>query len=76
MTEEELADCGEHKELISDLELLDSGKLNPKNDMNYYLNCLDTHVCMKHIDFYRRWMELEVDEIENNMGWSFEEGDY
>lgn len=76
MTIEELEDCEEHKELVCDLELLDSGILNPENDMNYFLNYMDTHVSIKHIDFYRRWMENDVENIENYMGWSFEEGDY
>ena len=74
MTEEELADCEEHKELVADLALINSNILNPENDMDYYLNYTDTHVSMKHIDFYRRWMESDVYEIENNMGWNFEEG--
>ena len=76
MTIEELEDCEEHKELVADLELLYSGTLNPENDMDYFLNYMDTHVSMKHIDFYRRWMENDVENIESYMGWSFEEGDY
>lgn len=76
MTIEELEDCEEHKELIADLSLLDSGALNPKDDMSYFMNYMDTHVFMKHIDFYRRWMESDVDRIENNMGRYFEEGVY
>lgn len=76
MTIEELEDCEEHKELITDLELLNSGTLNPEDDMGCYMNYMDTHVSMKHIDFYRRWMENDVENIENYMGWSFEEGDY
>lgn len=75
MTIEELEDCEEHKELIADLELLDSGILNPEDDMDYFLNYTDTHVSMKHIGFYRRWMENDVEDIESNMGWSFEEWD-
>lgn len=76
MTIEELEDCEEHKELIADLELLNSDILNPEDDMDYFMNYTDTHVSMKHIDFYRRWMENDVENIESCMGWSFEEGDY
>lgn len=76
MTIEELEDCEEHKELIADLELLNSDTLNPEDDMDYFMNYMDTHVSMKHIDFYRRWMENDVENIESYMGWSFEEGDY
>lgn len=71
MTMEELEECDEYQELISDLRLIDSGELHPSEDIDFYSNCLDTHVYMKHIDFYRRWMEKEVDEIESNMGWMF-----
>lgn len=76
MTIEELENCEEHKELIADLELLDSGILNPKDDMNCFMNYMDTHVSIKYIDFYRRWMENDVENIESYMGWSFEEGNY
>ena len=76
MTIEELENCEEHKELIADLKLLDSGILNPKDDVGYFMNYMDTHVSMKHIDFYRRWMENNVNNIESYMGWSFEEGNY
>lgn len=72
MTEEELEECEEHKELINDLELLNSGILNPELDLSYDLNYLDTHVYMSNIDFYRRWMKKEIETIENNMGWEFQ----
>lgn len=71
MTQEELEETEEHKELISDLALLESGDLQPGNDLELYLNCQDTHVFMKHIEFYRRYMENTVDDIEYKMGWSF-----
>lgn len=76
MTIEELENCEEYKELISDLDLLSSGVLNPWNDVSYYFNYIDTHVFMKHIDFYRRWMQCDVENIENSMGWVFENGAY
>lgn len=28
---------------------------------------------MKHIDFYRRWMENDIDTIEYKMGWNFKD---
>ena len=71
MTQEELEETEEHEELISDLKLLESGDLQPANDLEFYLNCQDTHVFMKHIDFYRRYMENTVDDIEYKMGWNF-----
>lgn len=57
----------------ADLELLDGGTLNPIEDMDYYCNCLDTHVYMKHIDFYRKYLPDTVEEIEAQMGWDFKE---
>ena len=68
-------DLMRYDELANDLELLDSDKLNPTRDLNYYVNYLDTHVYMKHIDFYRRYMPDVVETIETNMGWYFEQGD-
>ena len=71
MTQEELEETEEHKELISDLTLLESGDLQPTNDLEFYLNYQDTHVFMKHIDFYKRYMENTVNDIEYKMGWEF-----
>lgn len=68
---ENLKETEEHKELISDLALLENGELKPENDLEFYLNYQDTHVFMKHIDFYRRYMENTVDDIEYKMGWDF-----
>ena len=68
---ENLTETEEHKELISDLALLESGDLQPENDLEFYLNYQDTHVFMKHIEFYRRYMENTVDDIEYKMGWEF-----
>ena len=75
MTEEELEEDAEHKELIYHLQLIESGALNPEDDMDYFLNYCDTHVSMKHIAFYRRWMKTDVDNIESDMGWTFEDND-
>ncbi len=72
---ENLTETEEHKELISDLALLESGDLQPENDLEFYLNYQDTHVFMKHIDFYRRYMENTVDDIEYKMGWDFKDID-
>lgn len=75
MTQEELEETEEHQELLSDLKLLESESLNPENDLSYWLNYQDTHVCMKHIDFYRKYMENAVDDVEYKMGWSFQNAD-
>lgn len=68
-TEKELE---ENEELINDLRLIENEELNPANDLDYYLNYLDTHVYMENIEFYRRWMKNEVEDIENKMGFNFE----
>ena len=62
----------DYQELENDLDLLDSGKLCPMEDLDYYLNYQDTHVYMEHIEFYRKYMSDVVDTIETNMGWEFE----
>lgn len=62
----------DYQELVNDLDLLDNEKLNPIEDLDYYLNYQDTHVYMEHIDFYRKYMSDVVDTIETNMGWEFE----
>lgn len=72
MTMEELEECEEHQSLLNDLSLLENGDLHPDTDFDYYINYLDTHVYMKHLDFYQRWMENELDEIEEKMGWYFQ----
>ena len=76
MTQAELEDCEEHQQLVADLELVDNYILNPEDDLSYFLNYQDTYVYMKHIDFYRRWMKKDVDNIEDHMGWSFENMDW
>ena len=62
----------DYQELVNDLDLLDNEKLNPMEDLDYYLNWQDTHVYMEHIEFYRKYMPDVVDTIETNMGWDFE----
>ena len=62
----------DYQELVNNLDLLDNEKLNPIEDLDYYLNWQDTHVYMEHIEFYRKYMPDVVEEIETNMGWDFE----
>ena len=63
-------------ELVEHRDLLDSGEINPEEDLTYYLNYMDTHVALKHYDFYFRWMEDHVLRLENLMGFEFEEGEW
>lgn len=71
MTEEELDKCDEHKELIRDLELLNSNELHPVYDVDLYYNFLATNVGITNLGWYKRWMGSVVDEIEDKMGFSF-----
>lgn len=71
MTEEETEKEQEYKDFVADLELLHSDELNPEKDMDCYCNYIDTHVFLKHIDFYRKWMRSEIKNIEYKMGWEF-----
>ena len=71
MTEEQIEEDQDYIKLVTDLELLHSDELNPEEDIECYCNYMDTHVFLKHIDFYRKWMESEVNDIEDKMGWEF-----
>lgn len=61
----------EYKNYFDELDLL--YEVSPMEDLGYYINGIDSHVYMKHLDFYRRYLPDEVDNIEYNMGWQFEE---
>lgn len=72
-TEEELEDFPEHQELMADMELITSGELDDLEDCyDYYLNYLDTHIYLKHLDFFEKYLSDDIDELENNMGVCFE----
>lgn len=60
----------EYKNYFDELDLL--YEVSPIEDFSYYINGTDSHVYMKHLDFYRRYLPDEVDDIEYNMGWHFE----
>ena len=66
----------EYIKLIEYRDLLDAGEINPEEDLTYYLNYMDTHVALKHYDFYFLWMRDHVLRIENLMGFEFEEGEW
>lgn len=71
--EEELEEFPEHQKLIADMELITSGELDDLEDCyDYYLNYLDTHIYLKHLDFFEKYLSDDIDELENNMGVCFE----
>lgn len=53
--------------------LIDMIDYSPFRDGDYFVNCLDSHIYVPHMDFYRKYMKDEVEEIERNMGISFDE---
>lgn len=53
--------------------LIDMIDYSPFRDGDYFVNYLDSHIYVPHIDFYRKYMKDEVEEIERNMGISFDE---
>ena len=71
MTEEELNECDDYKELIRDLELLNSNELRPVYDVDIAFNFLDTQIGITNLGWYKRWMESTVEVIEDKMGFSF-----
>lgn len=76
MTLDELKETAEYQQNIEDLKLLANNELNPEEQYDYYLNYLDTHIWLKHLPFYRTWMESDIDDIEDKMGISFKEMTY
>lgn len=72
-TEEELEEFPEHQELIADLKLITSGELDDLADCyDYYLNYIDTHIYLKHLDFFERYLPDDIADLEDNMGVCFE----
>lgn len=76
MTLAELKETEEYQQNIKDLTLILNNELNPKEQYDYYLNYQDTHIFLKHLPFYRTWMENDIDDIEDKMGISFKEMTY
>lgn len=73
-TEEEWEDSEEYQE-VSDLQelLIDMNDFHPFSESDFFINCLDSHIYMPHLEFYRKYMGDEVAKIEDNMGIEFEE---
>ena len=46
--------------------------LNPEKDVEYFCNCLDTHVYFtNNEDTYRKYLAEEIGNIEDRMGFEF-----
>lgn len=56
--------------LKADLDMIESNRINPNDDLSYYLNYTDTHVLLpnKQLRFFRRWIEVDIKNIEDKMG--------
>jgi hypothetical protein len=47
-------------------------EINPFNDIDWYINCLDTHInIVKHQDIYRRFFSDQISQIEDKIGFYF-----
>lgn len=58
---------GDNDEVKAELRIL-----NPKKDINWFCNCLDTHVYfVKNEEIYREYLPEAIKDIEDNMGFSF-----
>ena len=70
-------DTSECRWEVDDLERLrmDLVDFHPVYDGSYFINYLDSHIYMPHLEFYRKYMGDEVSKIEDNMGISFTEID-
>lgn len=76
MDYEELLENEDYQKLLNDYELINDEQFRPDNNNNWYLNFQDSHVYVKNMDFYRHYLENDVESIEYNMGWSFEDKNY
>ena len=48
-------------------------EIDPFNDIDWYINCLDTHIyIVKHQDIYRRFFADQISDIEDKIGFNFE----
>lgn len=48
-------------------------EINPFEDIDWYINCLDTHIYItKHKDIYRRFFSDQISDIEDKIGFNFE----
>lgn len=63
----------EYESFTKYLELLKTNSLSPIEEVDWYCNYQDTSVYMKHLDFYKRYLEEEVENIEDNMGFKFKD---
>ena len=58
---------GNDKETLAALQ-----SLEPRADINWYCNCLDTHIFFtSHEEIYREYLPKEIAQVEENMGFSF-----
>jgi hypothetical protein len=73
-TEEEWEESEEYQE-VSDLQelLIDMSDFHPFSESDFFINYLDSHIYMPHLEFYRKYMGDEVAKVEDDMGISFTE---
>lgn len=72
--ESEMDDCEEDSEEYDDLqEQIDELECcDPEEDVSWFCNCLDTSVYfVNNEEIYRKYLEDEISDIEENMGFEF-----
>lgn len=65
-----------YQNLIKYKYMLKNDKLKPTKQWDCYTNYLDTTVYLKHLEFYKTWLETELNNIENMIGFKFENMSY
>lgn len=61
----------DYKELLNYYSMVENDEINPMENVTWYINYQDTHIYLSHYDFYRRWMDYVLDNIEDKLGFEF-----
>ena len=61
----------DYKELLNYYSMVENDEINPMENVTWYINYQDTHIYLSHYNFYRRWMDYVLDNIEDKLGFEF-----
>lgn len=63
-------DSEEYDDLQEQIDKLES--CDPEEDVEWFCNCIDTSIWFRYNeDIYRKYLENEISDIEDNMGFEF-----
>lgn len=65
----------DYKQLLVDYQLIREDRIN-HCDYDIYTNYSDSHIFIANLEFYGRYLENEILQIEHDMGWTFEDKSY